>query len=249
MTVYLSHATSFCGGVWDPVISKLADIECVAWDQLGHGAGPGISAPVDWRSFGEYVLEVTEPGGLGVGHSMGAAALAMAQIADPTRFRALVLIEPGMFPGPHTREENGMSDRAVRRRREFASRDEAAERFRDREPFVGWDEEAFAGYIRGGLVGDGPVVLACEPEVEADIYRGSRAHDTFDLVSAIDVPVLLMSGETSDTISPAFARSQAAQFRRAGLEVVPGVGHFLPMQNPGLVAERVRRLVETVHGD
>jgi pimeloyl-ACP methyl ester carboxylesterase len=62
-------------------------------------------------------------------------------------------------------------------------------------------------------------------------------------------PVLLMSGETSDTISPAFARSQAAQFRRAGLEVVPDVGHFLPMVDPGLVAERVQRLVETVQSD
>jgi pimeloyl-ACP methyl ester carboxylesterase len=239
----MSHATSFCGSVWDPVISALDDIETAAWDQPGHGTGPSIESPVSWSAFGEYVLDVVDPGGIGVGHSMGAAALAMAQLADPGRFKALVLIEPGMFPPPHGRADNEMSDRALRRRRMFSSRDEAAESFRGRAAFVGWDQSAFDGYIRCGLVGDGPVRLACEPEIEADIYRGSGAHDTFERVTAIDVPVLLMSGANSDTVPPLLARRQAAQFRRAGVEIVPDTSHFLPMEKPELVAERIRRFV------
>jgi len=246
MTVYLSHATSFCGAVWRPVITGLADVETVAWDHPGHGSGPSIAAPVDWKLFGEHVLEVTRPGGIGVGHSMGAAALVMAQAADPTRFRALVLIEPIVFPGPYERRDNDMSERAARRRRTYASRSEAAESFRDRGAFAGWDQAAFEGYIEGGLVGDGPVELACDPEVEADIYRGSGAHDTWELLPLVEVPVLLMSGEGSRTITPQLARRQAARIGRAGVEVVVGTNHFLPMQMPGLVADRVRRLVETL---
>jgi pimeloyl-ACP methyl ester carboxylesterase len=53
-----------------------------------------------------------------------------------------------------------------------------------------------------------------------------------------------MSGENSDTISPDFAREQAGQFVRAGVEIVPDTGHFLPMERPEVVADRVRRLVE-----
>lgn len=248
MTVYLSHATSFCGAVWAPVVSGLADLDTVVWDFPGHGSGPALSPPVDWSLFGEYVLDMTEPGGIGVGHSMGAASLAMAQIADPSRFEALVLIEPIIYPGPYGRSEHPMSERAVRRRREFPSRAEAANSFRGRGAFEGWDPAAFDGYIECGLVGEGPVSLVCDPEVEADIYRASGAHDTWERLDSIEIPVLLLYGAESDTIAPDLARGQQSRFARAGLEMVEGTGHFLPMQLPSLVSDRVRRLAETVVG-
>jgi len=246
MTVYFSHATSFCAAVWDPVRERLTGIETEAWDHPGHGDGPPLDLPVDWRRFGDYVLEVTDPGGIGVGHSMGAAALAMAQAADPGRFRGLLLIEPSILPGPYVRGDNAMAEAALRRRRTFPTREEAAENFRGRGPFVGWDESAFDGYIRCGLIGDGPVRLTCDPVVEADIYRASGDHDTWDRAASIDIPVLLMSGERSNTFTPEFTREQAARFGRAGVEVVARAGHFLPMEMPGLVAVRVRRLVEAL---
>lgn len=245
MRVYFSHATSFCGAVWNPVRALLDDIDTVAWDHPGHGRGPDLEPPVDWRIFGEYVLDVTEPGGIGVGHSMGAAALAMAQAADPGHFGALVLIEPIVFPGPYGREDrDSMAATAQRRKPVFESREAAAENFRGRGAFESWVDEAFEGYIECGLIGEGEVRLACSPEVEADIYRAWKDHDTWDKLGSIDIPVLVMVGENSDTVDPDFARRQADQFPRAGVEMVPGTGHFLPMERPDLVAERVRRFVE-----
>ena len=249
MTVYFSHATSFCGAVWDPVRALLADFDTVAWDHPGHGQGPPISPPIAWSAFGEHVLEVTEAGGIGVGHSMGAAALIMAQATDPDRFRALVLVEPVVLPGPYKRSDNAMSETALRRRREFTDRSEAADSFRGRGAFAGWDEAAFAGYIRCGLVGEGPVQLACDPEIEADIYRGSAAHETWKHMGEVEIPVLIMAGEQSATITPELARRQASEFPRAGVDIVPDAGHFLPMERPELVADRVRRFVETVGAD
>jgi pimeloyl-ACP methyl ester carboxylesterase len=246
MTVYLSHATSLCGAVWAPVVAGLVDLDTVVWDFPGHGGGASLDPPIDWTRFGEFVLDVTEPGGIGVGHSMGAAALAMAQIADPSRFCALVLIEPIVFPGPYIRAEHPLSQRAGRRRRVFPSRAEAADSFRDRGAFVGWDPSAFDGYIGCGLVGDGPVALACAPEIEADIYRGSGAHATWENLGAIEVPVLLLNGADSDTITPDLARQQQQRFVKAGLETVEGAGHFLPMQMPNLVSDRVRRLASVL---
>jgi len=246
MKVYFSHATSFCGAVWDPVRDRLGDAETEAWDHPGHGQGPAVDAPIHWSVFGEHVLSVTQPGGIGVGHSMGAAALVMAQAADPARFRALVLIEPVMYPGPRLREDNSLAEKALRRRREFDSREEAADNFRDRGAFVGWDETAFAGYIADGLVGEGPVRLACAPEVEAEIYRGSRDHGAWDDAGDVEVPVLVISGALSEPVPPTLARQQAGLFPRAGLEIVPAADHFLPMQLPELVAGRVRRFVDTI---
>ncbi len=243
MTVYFAHATSFCGSVWRPVISGLDGVECVTWDFAGHGTGPTLDLPVDWRVFGEQVLDETIPGGIGVGHSVGATALTMAQLADPDRFRFLVLIEPSVFPGPHGRQENHLSVFTLKRKRMFHSRGAAKDNFASRDAFSNWVPSALEAYVECGLVGEGPVELACDPEIEADIYRASNAHDTWEKLGEIEIPVLILAGEASDPIPPEFAREQTAQFRRAGLEIVPGVGHFLPMEKPDLVADRIRRLV------
>lgn len=245
MTVYLAHATSFCGGVWRPVISLLEGIHCVAWDFPGHGNGPRLNPPFGWEVFAEHVLELTEPGGIGVGHSMGAAALAMAQLADPDHFRFLLLIEPIIFPGPHRREEHELGGVAAKRKGSFPDRETAKENFATRRAFARWHPDAIAGYVDCGLVGAGPIELACDPRMEAEVYRGSSAHHTWDRLGEIEIPALVLCGEDSDTISPDLARSQAERLGSAGVEVVPDTGHFLPMERPDVVADRVRRLVET----
>lgn len=245
MTVYFAHATSFCGAVWRPVIDQLPDVECVTWDFAGHGSAKPLEPPANWEDFGKQVLDETEPGGIGVGHSMGAAAMLMAQLADPLRFRFLILIEPVVFPGPHQRLEHPLSMIAAKRKRTFESRKVARENFASRDAFSKWHPDALDAYVDCGLLGEGPVDLACSPELEADIYRSSNDHSTFEHLGEIEIPSLVMAGADSDTITPEYARQQASRIRRAGVEIVPDTGHFLPMENPTLVADRVRRLART----
>jgi pimeloyl-ACP methyl ester carboxylesterase len=248
MVVYFAHATSFCGQVWRPVVDALEGIENKTWDFAGHGVGPQLSPPFDWSVFGEQAIDETEPGGVGVGHSMGAAALVMAQLRDP-RFEFLVLVEPIILPGPHRRSDHHMSEVALKRKRWFPSREVARENFLSRPAFAGWDRRALEGYLEGGLAdAGGRVRLACDPEVEAEVYRGSTAHDTWEHLGGVEIPVLILAGARSDTIPPELARAQAARFPRAGVEIVPDAGHFLPMERPGLVADRVRRVWRSALG-
>jgi pimeloyl-ACP methyl ester carboxylesterase len=240
MIVYLAHATSFCGAVWNPVTEAMPGIETVTWDFAGHGAGPAMATPVDWAVFGEQVLDETEPGGIGVGHSMGGTALVMAQLEDPERFKALILIEPIIFPGPHSRVEHQLADIAAKRKDRFGSREEALENFATRRAFASWHPDALAGYVDCGLTDD--FRLACDPAVEADIYRASNDHDTFERMVDVEIPVLIIAGESSEMLGSDLVRAQAGQFHRAGFELVEGAGHFLPMERPDLVAERTLRL-------
>jgi pimeloyl-ACP methyl ester carboxylesterase len=133
---------------------------------------------------------------------------------------------------------------ASKRKDSFPGRQSARESFATRPAFSGWDSDAIAGYVECGLIGEGPVELACDPQVEAEIYRGSRDHATWVRLGEIETPALVLCGEDSDTVTPDLARAQAMQLSRAGVDVVPGTGHFLPMERPDLVAERVRRVVE-----
>ena len=82
-----SHATGFHGLVWRPMARTLADRwHSVAWDYRAHGdAAPPANDHFVWEGYGEDASAVAAalgPTGLvAVGHSMGGAALVMAELA------------------------------------------------------------------------------------------------------------------------------------------------------------------------
>ena len=246
-TVAFSHATSFCGAVWDPIVGRIGG-EHLVWDQLGHGSSPPISGPFDWWDFGADVAKrIANVDGplLGVGHSMGGAALVMAELLAPGSFDYLVLIEPILLPPPFAPRDTEVARAAERRRATFPSLIEARRHLRSKPPFMSWDEVAFEGYLREGFrpTGDGAeVTLSCPPEAEAEIYRAAFAHGVWSRLGEVTVPTLVIAGALSDTHDQTFIRELASRFPSAGFEIVTGVGHFLPMERPDLVADRVRRL-------
>jgi pimeloyl-ACP methyl ester carboxylesterase len=243
------HATGFCKELWAPVARLLAPHPMVAPDQRGHGDSPAPPPPYDWWDLGRDVLEVLAGCGLagpvGLGHSSGAAALVMAEILRPGTFAALVLVEPIIFPLPPVRmEDNPMTQAALRRRRSFASAEEAASSLRGRGAFAGWTEEALALYIRHAFGEEaGARVLKCTPETEAEFYRGATAHGAWARLHEVGCPVVLASGEESTSHPVQFIGAMRERFPAARLEVIPGAGHFLPMERPEVVASLVAPLL------
>lgn len=250
-SVVFAHATGFCGEVWRPVMNRLAqDGTKLVWDFPCHGSAPKLAHPIDWWDFGRYTLEQTR--GLsgpviGVGHSMGGAALVMAELLAPGTFGALLLIEPILLPPPYVRTEGGLAVAAEKRRRDFESREAARQNFVSKLPFSQWDPDALAGYLECGFI-DSPsgVTLACRPEDEAEIYRAATVHGTWDRLGEVTLPVLVLAGEASDTHTSERVRRLCDRFPSAGFEIVEGTGHFLPMEMPDLVARRAERMAAAV---
>lgn len=240
------HATGFCKETWGPVVADLRQIghDCpvVAIDQRGHGDSAAPEPPFDWWDLGADSLAVARTlgaGVIGVGHSSGAAALAMAELLGPGTFRSLLLVEPIIFPGPFGRmEDNPMATAALRRRRSFPSPGAAADNFRDKPPFAAWDERALQAYVTGGLVArDEGWELKCSPEVEAEYYRSAGDHGAWDRLGEIGVPVVLVAGASSDTHPGPFLEATRQRFARATAVVVDDASHFVPMEKPAVVAE------------
>jgi pimeloyl-ACP methyl ester carboxylesterase len=247
-SVAFAHATGFCGAVWRPVASELEDrLRPHVWDFPCHGAAPKLDHPIDWWTFGQAALDqavnLSRPL-IGVGHSMGGAALCMAEVLSPGTFDALVLIEPIIFPPPFARADDGpMATVAERRRRSFESRDAARDNFTSKLPFSRWHRAALEGYLDCGLIDtEAGCALACAPEDEAEIYRASTAHGVWERMSELQPPTLIMAGELSDTHPPHFVESLAARPQRSGFELVMGTGHFLPMEKPDLVVRRIQAI-------
>lgn len=252
--VALVHATGFCKEVCAPVVDDLARqvprFRAIAMDQRAHGDSAVPEPPLDWWDVARDVLELvddTQPA-IGVGHSAGAAALLMAELERPGTFDALVLVEPIVFPPPYGRfPDNPMSVAARRRRDRFASQQAAFDNWKHKHAFVGWEDRALWAYVDGGLREEhGEYVLKCSRESEAETFIAATDHRAWDRLGEIEVESLIIAGEHSTTHQEAFLATMAGRIANARYEIVPDTSHMLWMERPGLIADRVARLVERV---
>lgn len=254
-TLAMAHATGFCRAVWDPVIDELRaggiDGTVVSWDHRGHGESENPPLPIDWWDTARDALTVlarAAPPVVGVGHSMGAAALLMAEILAPGTFAAIVAIEPIVFPPPYQpMDHHPLVLSATRRRPSFSSREEALENFASKEVFHRWDRRALEAYVTCGLRPDGDRwVLACPPEYEAAFFSAAPLHGAWDRLGEVMAPVHVVAGRDSDSHPAEFAEAQAARLGSGTLEIVEGSGHFLPMEQPGRVAGIVGQVISSI---
>jgi len=239
------HANGFCKELWRPVIRDVSgrtdSFRWISMDQRGHGDSGVGEGPYEWDLVARDVLALIgdSRGRVGVGHSSGGAAIARAEILQPGAFRAMVLVEPIIFPPPHGRYDIPLAATAEQRRAVFADRDAAHARFSARA-FKDWDPEVLDLYVDHGFRStERGWELKCSPGVEADYYREGNNHDTWDRLGEIDTPVVLVAGEHSDSHHGPYLSQLQARFPKAHLEIIPDAGHLVPMERPDVVADVV----------
>ncbi|MEO6570508.1 MAG: alpha/beta fold hydrolase, partial [Ilumatobacteraceae bacterium] len=233
--VLVSHATGFHARCYQPVADRLAaSHHVVGLDYRGHGATPAPSSwrdgPIDWRGFGDDAIAVAEhvapDGGLiGVGHSMGGAALLMAAHRSPGLFRHLVLFEPiASSPQPPDAPPLDMDQLPIvqgarRRRRRFDSFDDAYDNFRSKPPLSLMVPEALRNYVDHGFhevtLDDGSTVveLSCAPQTEAGIFVGGRTNGVWDLLHEIRTPCTVIGGHVEQMQPSSGTEAIAAELR------------------------------------
>ncbi len=191
-----------------------------------------------------------------VGHSMGGVFSLLAALAEPERFRALVLLDPTILP-PHllaairVARALGLEARlplvqgALKRRARFADVGEAFAYWHAKPLFRGWPEETVRLYARSMTrpAPSGGVELAYPPEWEARIYQ-TIPTDLWREVRLLSgparLPVLVVRGAETNTFVAASARRFMRLVPGAACEVIEGHGHFFPHTAPG----QTRRILE-----
>jgi pimeloyl-ACP methyl ester carboxylesterase len=249
--VLFSHATGFHGQSWLPVASGLVErgLRCAALDLRGHG---DTSAPPDWQvewvGFGDdahAVATALAADGpiLGVGHSMGGAALLMAAERDPALFRGLLLFEPIAFPPDGRRRPPGeklpIAEAARRRRPSFASLDDAFSNFASKPPMSAFTTEALHAYVDHGFRtgDDGQVHLKCAPQFEAGTFEATGTNETWAHLPSIEVPVWVVCGEPEIDTPSMISRRIAERLPAGRYLELDDVDHFGPMTHPERIVE------------
>ena len=267
-TVLLCHATGFHGRCWDRVVSYLpTHVRVIALEHRGHGRS-AKTGPYDWQTFGEdlvvFVKELDLSDLIAVGHSMGGMTVLYAATKESSRFNDLLLLdpvimEPGFYQSQTTVQQYAdVSEHPISRRiDEWASPSAMFKKFASRHPFNLWQPEVLMDYCKYGLEenpqrrdADSAFHLACPPQVEASIYMHNNVFDPHTILNDVRQPVTIYRAEQrpKDQTQMDFSKSPtwpllATKLQNATDVHLPFLSHFIPMQDPFLVATQINSLI------
>jgi pimeloyl-ACP methyl ester carboxylesterase len=261
--VLLLHATGFHGRCWDSIVRRLQGIHLYAVDIRFHG-GSDRHGAVNWllmaRDIEALLARLDLHAVVGVGHSLGGFLAAYVAAQHPERFRQLVLIDPVILPletyrgfhasaGPVDPAQSHVS----RRKNQWRDVAEMFQRFHSKPPFDSWDEQVLRDYCAFALrsVPDQSALqLACDPLHEASIYLSQKGNEIiYELLPRLTLPVTLLRAPPDEqnpanlAASPTWpglvnALPNAREF------YFPEMSHFIPMEDPDLVARVIREAVD-----
>lgn len=253
--ILVAHATGLCGRAYEGLARVLAtELSVWAIDFRGHGDS---TAPTDgdfvWHGMADDVLAAVDavaPAGRvhGFGHSMGGAALLLAERVRPGLLRSAFLFEPVVSPtGRPLNVENRMSSAARRRRRTFPSKAEALLRYATTPALGLLRADGLAAYVEHGFreTPDGTVELKCDPEHEARTFEHSSTLP-LDQAAEVDVPAVVAVGGREAHVGPGAMAAPVAEALRGRLITYPHLAHFGPLQDPETVGADVLALTRSV---
>lgn len=251
--LHLALANGFPPGSYTPLLDPFTtDYRVVSlppralWPQIG----PPPEAD-SWRTLADDLLTGMDQHDLrdviAVGHSFGGVASMLAAIADPGRFRALILLDPTILP-PDTMasiDQMRQQDQMIRlplvygalnRRAEFADAADAFAYWRDKPLFQDWSDDALWHYTRAMTrpADDGTGVTLTWPRTwEAHYYRTIYTKSWADLPRLAGLlPTLIVAGEQSDAFPPESAARARDLLPAATHVALPGYGHLFPHAAP-----------------
>jgi len=247
--IHLAVANGFPPPTYAPLVEPLT-IHYRVVSLPPRALWPGELPPDDlrdWHTVAEDLLDGLAYYDLkdviAVGHSFGGIASILAAAMQPERFRALVLLDPTILPdsamaamaqmqADGSIRDFPLAQGALRRKRQWATIEEASTYFRGKALFHDWSDDSVRLYAETGTrPTDGGVELVWPPEWEA-YYFCTLYTPIWDEVPKLRLPTLVLRGGESDTFMPEAAARVCSLIPGATYAELPGYGHLFPLSTP-----------------
>lgn len=270
--VLLVHAASLCAGAWAPVASRLsARVVAYDQRGHGDADAPSGTEAYRWSLFGDdfarVVRAVTErfgrPPDVCVTHSFAGDCAVLAMAEQSIGVGKMILLDPvladaeGATVGAE-RLAKGTLRLEEREAEGFESREavgEGLERvLRAQLARDGLDADAKTAFAEYGSAPDerGRFRLKCRRENEAEVYRNRVAIADHLADKSVDADVRLVFSSKRrakpEDQEVAYARDWkvaegvVGRCRTGEIRRLDGVGHFLVLEAPDVVADTIRQL-------
>lgn len=256
--LHFAHANGYPPSAYRKMLSDLSThfhVTAMHLRPLWSGSNP--QEIEDWRPLSDdisrFFQERDFPPLFACGHSLGATSTLRLAIDKPAHFKALVLIDPVLFPPLMTifsnllyqsglsYQLNPMARVACKRKVIFRDRAEMFEIYRKKHVFRKISDKSLGAYIDSLCCEqDGGYVSLCYSAAwEARIYvTGSRAdQDIWNRLSTLKMPLMVIRGGDSN----AFGKWSASLFKKrlptAKMVTIPYSTHLAPLEYPEIVVE------------
>ncbi|NYI43979.1 3-oxoadipate enol-lactonase [Nocardioides aromaticivorans] len=224
--------------LWGPVAGLLTGWNVIGWDLPGHGHSPAADRLTPGFSMAELaaavLAAVTDAAGpdtvfAHAGDSIGGAVGVQLALDAPERLTGVAsLCSAAVFGTPAPWHE-----RAALVRTEGMAPMVASSPAR-------WFGPAITAAADGRVQDALRDLAAVDPEGYARCCEALAGFDARDRLGAVDVPLLAVAGADDVATPPPVLAELAAGVPDGRLEVLPGVGHLAPYEDPAAVAALLR---------
>ena len=262
--IHFCHGNSLSAGTYFPFLKKIAekDFKIFAPDIRGHGLSTKERTQnvEGWELFVkdlEHLLtSITATPVIGMGHSIGAYFTYAAAAMFPHLFSRLVLLDPIIFP-PYfvwmaamvrklgLAHHVPLSKMTRTKKYRFGSKEEAFDHYSGKGMFKNWKTEFLEAYIETAVEQDtvDSVALCCRPEFESQIYQ-HVPFNTWQHAKQIDIPTLVIRGETSDLFYRKSGNLLKKQMKDCTFIELKSLGHFLMMEDPDQILNTIQPFIQ-----
>ena len=266
-SLHFAAANGYPPGAYRPLIETLTPHYRVC-SMLFRPLWPGIGGPNglrDWSPFVDDLIRFLDEHGardvIGLGHSLGSVATVLAALRRPDLFRAVVMIDPVIFPrgllflwtvlekvgvGQHF---HPFHSAALKRQRVFESANAAYEHYRRKTVFsrIGDEHLRLCAESLMRPRADGKVELAFPPEWEARIYAVGPLVDwqLWREIKNLRLPLLIVRGGEPEPGWPDVADKIQQRLPHTVIRTVAGGGHLVPLEKPDEVGKTIQEFLNT----
>jgi pimeloyl-ACP methyl ester carboxylesterase len=261
---HFAHANGYPPECYRPLLERLsANFHVLAMHQrsLWPGSKPGEIE--DWLPFSHDLMQFLDEQKLdsiiAIGHSLGGIASLRAAMQNPHRFRALILLDPVLFPPYMTPtwqlirafkleyRLNPFIRNTLRRRQTFESREKLYDLYRRKQVFRYFSDESLKALIAGlTRPQNGKFELVQSPEWEARIYVTAiwRDMDIWRGLAYLKVPLLIIRGAETDTFREQTGRLVRKRLPSAQVVTLERATHLVPLEQPDEVSRSIFNFLE-----
>lgn len=246
--VVLLHGTSASHAVWEPVVEELRSrATVIALDQRGHGRSDKPATGYGAAEFADDVITVLDalgiPRAIVAGHSLGGRNAWVAAARHSRRVSAVVCVDYTPFVSADVLDE--LDRRVAGGHRSFAGPAEVEQYLASRYvriPAEAVRRRAAGGYCRAD---DGSWWPRADPTAMTQLIQGFRT-PWLDAFRAVTVPMTHLRGAESRIVDD--AAWSAAMNERPGDRwlTVDDADHYIPEEQPDLVAGEIARLLPLI---
>jgi pimeloyl-ACP methyl ester carboxylesterase len=264
LPLHFLHANGYPPDCYRPLISKLSEqyrVICMRQRPLWPDSRPETIK--DWHPLSDDFLRFLDehPNSpvIGVGHSVGGIVTLRAALRQPGRFKAVVLIDPVLFPPPIIYSWQVISAlglgyqmhplvRAARkRRRQFDDLDRLFNGYRQKAVFKYMDDQSLRAYVEGiSCPAEHGYKLCYSVEWEMHIYATSVWHDMdiWEGLPGLRIPLMIVRGAETDTFWASTARRVLRKLPRARVLTIPLSTHLVPLERPTEVHQAIQEFLQ-----